>query len=47
MDIKEVLLLWLKIFFDKKSTCSGVNTNVNNEELAEELRKPVIRKFKK
>ena len=34
-------------FFDKKSTCSGVNTNVNNEELAEELRKPIIQKFKK
>ena len=34
-------------FFDKKSTCSGVNTNVNNEELAEELRKPIIQKLKK
>ena len=33
--------------FDKKSTCSGVNTNVNNEELAEELRKPIIQKLKK
>ena len=34
-------------FFDKKSAGSGVNTNVNNEKLAEELHKPIIRKFKK
>ena len=32
-------------FFDKKSAGRGVNTNVNNEKLAEELHKPIIRKF--
>ena len=32
-------------FFDKFSAGSGVNTNANNEELAEELHKRIIRKF--
>ena len=42
-------------FFDKKSTGSGVNMHANNKhpldlathQLAEELHKPIIRKFKK
>ena len=35
-------------FFDKKSTGSGVNIPLEfNEQLAEELNKPIIRKFKK
>ena len=35
-------------FFDKKSKGSGVNIEVKqNEQLAEELRKPIIRNFKK
>ena len=35
-------------FFDKKSKGSGVNIKVkNNEQLAEELHKPFIRKFRK
>ena len=35
-------------FFDKKSKGSGVNIEVkHNEQLAEELHKPIIRKFKK
>ena len=35
-------------FFDKKSTGSGVNIPLEfNEQLAKELRKPIIRKFKK
>ena len=35
-------------FFDKKSKGSGVNIEVkHNEKLAKELRKPIIRKFKK
>ena len=35
-------------FFDKKSAGSGVNTLANNEKLAEELHKPIIKKkFKK
>ena len=32
-------------FFDKTSTGSGVNRHVNNEKLAEELHKPIIRTF--
>ena len=37
-------------FFDKKSVGSGVNTHANkyafnNEKLAEELHKPIIRKI--
>ena len=35
-------------FFDKKTSGSGIkNENISNNELAEELHKPVIRKFKK
>ena len=35
-------------FFDKKSKGSGVNIEVkHNEQLAEELHKPIIRNFKK
>ena len=36
-------------FFDKKSEGSGVNTKLapQNQQLAEELHKPIIRKFKK
>ena len=34
-------------FCDKKSVGNGVNTHVNNEKLAEELHKPIIRSFKK
>ena len=35
-------------FFDKKSKGSGVNIPLEfNEQLAEELHKPIIRKFKK
>ena len=33
-------------FFDKKSKGSGI-TNESNDQLANELRKPVIKKFKK
>ena len=40
MDIREHQQVW---FFDKKS---GSGTNVKNQ-LAEELRKPVIKKFKR
>ena len=48
MDIKGGLLLWFTIFFDKKSAGSRVNMHANNEHLlnlAEELHKPIIRKF--
>ena len=34
-------------FFDKKSKGSGIVTNKPNYQLANELHKPIIRKFKK
>ena len=34
-------------FFDKKSAGSGVNTTPQDQQLAEELHKPIIRKFEK
>ena len=52
MDIKEDLHLWFTNFLIKSSQVSGVNTHgnksaFNNERLAEELHKPIIKKFKK
>ena len=48
MDIKETLILWFTSFFDKKSKGGGVNIQLDsNEELTNELRKPIIQKFKK
>ena len=44
MDIKEGFLLWFTNFLMKKSAGSGVNTNVNNEKLSEELHKQIIKK---
>ena len=35
-------------FFDKNPSGSGIkNENISNKELAKELNKPIIRKFKK
>ena len=34
-------------FFDKISAGSGVNTHTNNEKLAKELHKPIVKKSKK
>ena len=35
-------------FFDKSTSGSGIkNNNISNKELAKELRKPIIRTFKK
>ena len=35
-------------FFDKKSLCTGVENEIKqNEQLVEELQKPIIRKFEK
>ena len=34
-------------FFDKKSKGSGISTNEPNYQLANELHKPIIRKFQK
>ena len=46
MDIKVVLLLWFYNFFDKKSAGSGIENEIKqNQQLAEELRKPIIGKF--
>ena len=34
--------------FDKRSSGSGINNeNISNKELAKQLHKPIIRKFKK
>ena len=42
------LFLFLFFFFDKKSSGSDAKSEIiTNEELAEELHKPIIRKFKK
>ena len=35
------------IFFDKKTAGSGIKSMPQNEQLVEELHKPIIRKFKK
>ena len=46
MGIKEDLLLWFIHFLIKKSKGSGVNVPLEfNEQLAEELHKPVIKIF--
>ena len=48
-DMKGGLLLWFTNFFDKKSVGSGVaNDEIKqNLQLAKELHKPIIKKFKK
>ena len=40
MDIKQVLLLWFTNFLAKKF-------DIKNKQLAKELHKPIIKKFKK
>ena len=49
MDIKkEDLSSMIYNFFDKRSQDSNVNNEIKqNEQLAEDLHKPIIRKFKK
>ena len=48
MDLKGVLLLWFRDFLIKKTSRGTVkNENISDKELAEELHKPVIRKFEK
>ena len=46
MVIKEDKLQWFTSFFDKKSSGSGM-AKEPNQQLANELHKPIIRKFKK
>ena len=47
MDIKEDWLQWYTIFFDKKSQGGALANNKENIQLADELHKPIIRKFNK
>ena len=48
MGITEVLLLWFLIFFVKKTAGGAIKNKVKqNKQLAEELHKPIIKKFKK
>ena len=45
---QRVLASMIYKFFDKKASASGIkNENISKKELAEELHKPNIRKFKK
>ena len=46
MDINMLALMVYK-YFDKKPSGGAIkNENMSNKELAEELHKPIIRKFK-
>ena len=48
MDINVDFLQWFINFVHKKASGSGIkNENISNKELAEELGKQIIRKFKK
>ena len=48
MDINVNLHQWSINFLIKKTPASGIkNKIISNKELAEELQKPIIRKFKK
>ena len=56
MDVKGALLLWFINFLIKKTSDSGANNKIKQnqrpldlatQQLAEKLRKPIIRKFKK
>ena len=51
MDIKEYEQVWFKFFFDKKTGLRLIETSKAgvsvNEELAQELHKPLITKFKR
>ena len=44
---QKVLASMVYTFFDKKLAGSGVNTHINNEKVAEQLHKLIIKKFKK
>ena len=48
MDINRVLFQWFYKVFDIKIAGGAVkNENMSNKELAEQLHKPIIRKFQK
>ena len=44
---RELLAMVYKLFGKKTSGVTVKNENISNKELAEELQKPIIRKFKK
>ena len=44
---RELLAMVYKFFGKKTSGVTVKNENISNKELAEELQKPIIRKFKK
>ena len=46
MDIKGALLQWFQ-YFNKKTAGGAVKKVIQNDELAEELHKPITRKFTK
>ena len=45
MNFKEVLLRWFIDFFDKKSSSVVKNDSISNQEMAEDLHKPIVKKF--
>ena len=48
MDIKKVLLQWFIKCLIKKTSGSGIkNENISNNELAEELHKPITNNLRK
>ena len=50
MDIKKVLLVWFINFLIKKTKGSGIaikNEITQNQQLVNEIDKPIIKKFKK
>ena len=48
MNIKGVLLQWFINFLDEKTSGVAIkNENTSHQELAEELYKPITRKFEK
>ena len=48
MDTNGDLLQWVVIFFDKTTSSSSIeNKIVSNQELAQELHKPIIRELEK
>ena len=48
MDIKVDLLQWsINIWMKRSSDSGNKNENISDQQLVEELHKPIIRKFKK
>ena len=48
MDVNVDLFQWFKVFLIKKSSGSEIeDENISDQQLAEELQKPIIRELKK